>query len=608
MEAGTAPEAREPPTPVAAAVRTKKRRGAVARRGERAPLKTSEKIWVASTLSLILFLVVSPQPFLFAPYFFHRLAYETRAEAAWHLAKYLVPFNVCAGLLLLNYALCVRMDPGSVPAGWQPPALEEDEKKEAAEGVKERPAKSGNKRRYCGKCKAYKPPRAHHCKTCRRCVLRMDHHCPWVANCVGQRNYASFIRFLFLVDVCCAMHLAGLSLLVLDHWWVRLGGQWRPPSSNGAMVLLVLNYAACVPTLCLVGVFSIYHFYCLATNSTTIEGWEKDKVGGLLRRGRLRADTRGADFPFDLGSALSNAASVLGWSPLGWCWPGATRGDGLVWRVGSHAEWDDQYRWPPADPSAAAAAASRKAAAVTPEMLKSRSPFTYGGDGFNPALTPSNSETLRQRKAAHTIDATAETTTATTMTTTKQSTTPYETGVSSVSPWHPDFHREIESGESESESESEDGQQGSRVRVRRGSEGYEVKPRQWAIDETLDDPDAGGSEEERAASEEEDGNDNDDEYGEERDEWTRGYEEMDREQAWLARQEEEERLRQLLEREMRARGATYIQYDPMMDHDDGLAVVDGGQPLLPSQVMQRRARWQEKQGGPPSPSSSSPPA
>mgnify|MGYP002655283933 CR=1 FL=1 len=33
-------------------------------------------------------------------------------------------------------------------------------------------------KKYCKRCKAYKPPRAHHCSMCRRCVVKMDHHCP----------------------------------------------------------------------------------------------------------------------------------------------------------------------------------------------------------------------------------------------------------------------------------------------------------------------------------------------------------------------------------------------------------------------------------------------
>jgi palmitoyltransferase len=34
--------------------------------------------------------------------------------------------------------------------------------------------------------------------------------------------------------------------------------------------------------------FSIYHFYCAMCNSTTIEGWEKDRVATMVRRGRVR--------------------------------------------------------------------------------------------------------------------------------------------------------------------------------------------------------------------------------------------------------------------------------------------------------------------------------
>ena len=38
--------------------------------------------------------------------------------------------------------------------------------------------KSFNKT-ICYKCKIVRPPKAHHCSQCNRCVLEMDHHCPW---------------------------------------------------------------------------------------------------------------------------------------------------------------------------------------------------------------------------------------------------------------------------------------------------------------------------------------------------------------------------------------------------------------------------------------------
>eukprot|EP00984_Skeletonema_dohrnii_P001440 scaffold457_cov117-Skeletonema_dohrnii-CCMP3373.AAC.10 len=44
-------------------------------------------------------------------------------------------------------------------------------------------------RRMCRRCQAFKPPRAHHCSICNRCIIKMDHHCPWVNNCVGIGNH-----------------------------------------------------------------------------------------------------------------------------------------------------------------------------------------------------------------------------------------------------------------------------------------------------------------------------------------------------------------------------------------------------------------------------------
>lgn len=69
------------------------------------------------------------------------------------------------GLCVLSewsHAMCVLTDPGSVPHDAIPLASATEEEK----------------LRVCLKCGHYKPPRAHHCSECGRCIVRMDHHCP----------------------------------------------------------------------------------------------------------------------------------------------------------------------------------------------------------------------------------------------------------------------------------------------------------------------------------------------------------------------------------------------------------------------------------------------
>mmetsp|Transcript_6708 Transcript_6708/g.19524 ORF Transcript_6708/g.19524 Transcript_6708/m.19524 type:complete len:202 (+) Transcript_6708:247-852(+) len=82
------------------------------------------------------------------------------------------------------------------------------------------PLSHGPQARICHKCNNHwKPPRAHHCKTCKMCIFRMDHHCPWINNCVGLYNQKMFILFLFYTAL---FSLSSVLLLMLGaFWWFR---------------------------------------------------------------------------------------------------------------------------------------------------------------------------------------------------------------------------------------------------------------------------------------------------------------------------------------------------------------------------------------------------
>lgn len=183
---------------------------------------------IGGTLSLISFIGFSSQLFIVLP------AIDSTAQRL----KLLIPFNLLLVMLYWNYFLTASTDPGAVPKGWvshplsagkvcalvaiaralsplvssQTPAAMQDE---SAVEVK----KQTGEPRHCRSCKgqspspsharashparcetpkadsrpsllspslaAYKPPRAHHCRKCKRCVLRMDHHCQSCRACRG---------------------------------------------------------------------------------------------------------------------------------------------------------------------------------------------------------------------------------------------------------------------------------------------------------------------------------------------------------------------------------------------------------------------------------------
>lgn len=55
------------------------------------------------------------------------------------------------------------------------------------------------------------------------------------------------------------------------------------------IILIVVNLFLLFVVLMAVGVLSLYQFYFVATNTTTIESWEKDRVNTMIRRKQLKS-------------------------------------------------------------------------------------------------------------------------------------------------------------------------------------------------------------------------------------------------------------------------------------------------------------------------------
>ena len=131
-------------------------------------------------------------------------------------------------------------------------------------------AKSTGEMRYCKKCHTRKPDRAHHCSSCRRCVLKMDHHCPWLATCVGFRNQKAFILFLIYVSLFCWLCFAVSATWVFAEFF----GQLQYNDDFFPVNCILLAIIAGIIGLVITG-FTSWHIYLASRGQTTIESLEK---------------------------------------------------------------------------------------------------------------------------------------------------------------------------------------------------------------------------------------------------------------------------------------------------------------------------------------------
>ncbi|XBW34723.1 hypothetical protein QEN19_000290 [Hanseniaspora menglaensis] len=139
---------------------------------------------------------------------------------------------------------------------------------------------------YCVKCKIYKPERAHHCKTCNKCIVAFDHHCPWTMNCVGLNNFASFMRFLISVMIATST----LLYFLITKWYLLYLLKDNIKDSIKYVDVLVLFVFTAIDFLVLFTISALF-LRCFKNQfvrgMTQIETWEMDRIESLALNNKL---------------------------------------------------------------------------------------------------------------------------------------------------------------------------------------------------------------------------------------------------------------------------------------------------------------------------------
>lgn len=189
-------------------------------------------------------------------------------------------------LVMTSYFRSLLLGPGFVPFKWSPKCDSDCQFLQ-----------------FCTFCDGYKPPRAHHCRRCNRCCMKMDHHCIWLGKCVGFRNQASFLTFLFGA-VFGALHA---TCMIVRFSYVQL---WIRLSIEPNIVLAVMVGSGFgLGTVIAVGMLLISQIKIALRNETSIESWIIEKAN--WRRKEVLKTNQAYQFPYDFGSWRVNLSKIM---------------------------------------------------------------------------------------------------------------------------------------------------------------------------------------------------------------------------------------------------------------------------------------------------------
>ncbi|KAM3857340.1 palmitoyltransferase ZDHHC3 [Diretmus argenteus] len=204
-------------------------------------------------------------------------------------------FNLILLLLLACHSKAVFSDPGMVPL--PETAIDFSDLRSQSSRMSERGCEGWT---VCSRCETYRPPRAHHCRVCQRCIRRMDHHCPWINNCVGELNQKYFIQFLFYTGMASLYSM----MLVVSAWVWRIrsereggAGEEKEGEETPSKHLIVAHYIILLVESVLFGVFVLVIFYDQLVSIITDETPIEQMKNRLMLKDRTSSSSSSSSLP-----------------------------------------------------------------------------------------------------------------------------------------------------------------------------------------------------------------------------------------------------------------------------------------------------------------------